>query len=99
MIEKLERLAKMREMLLRMEQELGLGELTRFERDLLYAVRDLAAEGEVVRSADLRSHALTRDMAQPTFHRALRELLSRGYLRHVEDKRTRYYMVAAPGHQ
>lgn len=96
MIEKMERLAKLREMLLRMEGELGLGDLSRFERDLLYAVRDLAGEGQMVRSADLRSHSLTVKMAQPTFHRALRELIARGYLRHAEDTRTRYYIVSTP---
>jgi hypothetical protein len=96
MTDKLERLAKLRELLLRMEGELGLGDLSRFERDLLYAVRDLAGEGQLVRSADLRSHRLTVNMAQPTFHRALRELIARGYLQHAEDTRTRYYIVSTP---
>lgn len=96
MNDKLERLAKLREMLLRLEGELGLGDLSRFARELLYAMRDLAGLGQLVKSADLRSHNLTVRMAQPTFHRALRELIAHGYLRHAKDTRARYYVVTTP---
>lgn len=93
MRDKLERVAKLREMLLHMEGELGLSDLSRFQRDLLYAVRDVAGNGKLVKSADLRSHNLTVQIAQPTFYRALRELIARGYLRNAEDTLTRYYVV------
>jgi len=91
---KVERLAQMRELLLRMEGELGLEGLTRFERDLLYAIRCLVAEGKTVRSAALRAHELVEAMTQPTYHRALRELILRGYIAPEEHNRSTYRVLA-----
>ncbi|MDT8856611.1 hypothetical protein RNZ50_16595 [Paracoccaceae bacterium Fryx2] len=94
MIKKVERIAQLRELLLRMESELGLLGLTRFERDLLYAVRSLAPDGGEVRSSALRRHKLVETMTQPTFHRALRELVDQGYLRRAEGSHAAYCLVA-----
>lgn len=90
MTSKLERIAKLRELLLRMEGELGLEGLTRFERDVLYAIRSLNLEDGGVTSSQIRKHALVDKMSLPTFHRALRELILRGHIVNSEGRRGAY---------
>ena len=96
MIERLERLAQLRELLSKMEVEMGLDGLSRFERDILYALRALSINGQPVVSKDLRCHALTSAMSQPTYHRALRELLVRGHIVNVDGQRGLYTMASIP---
>ncbi|MGO4852749.1 hypothetical protein [Phaeovulum sp. W22_SRMD_FR3] len=94
MDKKLGSVAKLRELLLGMENELGLGELTRNELDLLYAIERLAQVAVPVRSEDMRQHPLVSHMTQPTFHRTLRGLLERGLLMRAADAKTGRYMLA-----
>lgn len=94
MTSKLERLAQLRELLARMEGELGLDGLSRFERDILYAIRALSGDGQAVASSDLRRHGLIESMSQPTYHRALRELVTRGYIANTDGRRWTYTGVA-----
>ena len=93
MMQRLARIGELRELLQQMEGDLGLTDLSRFERDLLYAVRMLAGSSGVAATADLRAHPLVADMTQPTFHRALRTLIDRGLIRRLGEERARYAMV------
>ena len=96
MTTKLERLAQLRELLARMEGELGLDGLSRFERDILYAIRALSGNGRAVPSAELRQHGLIESMSQPTYHRALRELVIHGYIINTDGRRWTYRDVSPP---
>lgn len=86
--------AQLRELLQELERDLGLEELTRNERDLLYAAERLARTlGEMIRTEDMRGHPLIAEMAQPTFHRTLRSLVLKGYLSPAPHRKTGMYTV------
>ena len=78
--------SQLRELLLGMERDLGLGKLTQNEKDVFYAVQlVIAANGGVARSEDIKNHELTRNITQPTFHRSLKSLVSQGLLSHAPN--------------
>ena len=87
-------IAQLREIVMTMERDLGLIALSHNEKDVLYAVQSvLAVSDGVAKSDEIRSHDLVRDMSQPTFHRALKSLLTRGLLRHAPDTKAGSYII------
>lgn len=95
-VQSLNGVAQLRELLQELERDLGLEALTRNERDLLYAAERLARTlGEMIRTEDLRSHPLIAAMAQPTFHRTLRSLVTKGYLSPAPHRKTGVYVLKA----
>uniref|UniRef100_UPI002612E233 hypothetical protein n=1 Tax=uncultured Boseongicola sp. TaxID=1648499 RepID=UPI002612E233 len=84
----------LRSMLREMEHEVGLHTLTPVEMDVFLAAHALSgAHGEVVTSDDIRRHDLTSGIAQATYHRALRSLLSLGFLEKAEGYKSTHYLV------
>ena len=91
---KISALFELRSMLREMEHEVGLHTLTVVEMDVFLAAHALSgAHGEVVTSDDIRRHDLTSGIAQATYHRALRSLLSLGFLEKAEGYKSRHYLV------
>ena len=91
---KISALFELRSMLREMEHEVGLHTLTPVEMDVFLAAHALSgAHGEVVRSDDIRKHDLTSGIAQATYHRALRSLLSLGFLEKAEGYKSTHYLV------
>ncbi len=87
-------LFELRSMLREMEQQIGLNELTSVEMDVFLAAHALSgADGEIVTSDDIRKHDLTSGIAQASYHRALRSLLSLGLLEKAEGYKSRHYHV------
>ena len=87
------KVSQLRELLLGMERDLGLGKLNLNEKDVLYAVQlVIAANGGVPRSEDIKNHELTRNITQPTFHRSLKSLVSQGLLSHAPNTKARSYI-------
>lgn len=85
--------SQLRELLLGMERDLGLGKLTQNEKDVFYAVQlVIAANGGVARSEDIKNHELTRNITQPTFHRSLKSLVSQGLLSHAPNTKAGSYI-------
>lgn len=93
----LDRLAELRTSLMRLEDDLGLAPLSRSERDLLYAAREVAGSEGHLTSADLRAHRLVSELPPASFHRALRALLDHGHLKLAESSRARHYILVAKG--
>ena len=93
--------AQLRALLLGMERDLGLGDLSQNEKDVFYAVQSvIAASNGVARSDDIKSHSLVFDMTQPTFHRSLKNLIARGLLAHAPRTKAGSYIAAEPeGHE
>ena len=86
--------SQLRELLLGMERDLGLGKLTQNEKDVFYAVQlVIAANGGVARSEDIKNHELTRNITQPTFHRSLKSLVSQGLLSHAPNTKVGLYIT------
>ena len=77
-----------------MEQELGLGDLSQNEKDVLYAVQVAFQTGNgVARSDDIRTHMLLQTMTQPTFHRSLKSLVHKGYVGHAPNTKAGSYIL------
>lgn len=86
--------SQLRELLLGMERDLGLGKLTQNEKDVFYAVQlVIAANGGIARSEDIKNHELTRNITQPTFHRSLKGLVSQGLLSHAPNTKAGSYIA------
>lgn len=86
--------AQLRELLLGLEHDLGIGELSRNELDVLYALKLLGeSEEAVVRSDAIRRHNLCSAIATPTFHRALRALVEKGFVDHAPLTKARAYKL------
>ena len=85
--------SQLRELLLGMERDLNLGKLTQNEKDVFYAVQlVISANGGVARSEDIKSHELTQNITQPTFHRSLKSLVSQGLLSHAPNTKAGSYI-------
>ena len=85
--------SQLRELLLGMERDLGLGKLTQNEKDVFYAVQlVIAANGGVARSEDIKNHEVTRNITQPTFHRSLKSLVSQVLLPHAPNTKAGSYI-------
>jgi hypothetical protein len=77
-----------------MEREVGLDRLTNTERDVYLAATNLTQDaGDVVASDAIRNHDLVTAVAQATYHRSLRSLLSLGLLELAEGSKTKSYVV------
>lgn len=91
---KLSALYELRSMLREMEREVGLQSLTKAELDVFLAAHALSGErGDVVTSDEIRKHDLTTGIAQASYHRALRSLISLGLLEKAEGYKSRHYLV------
>ncbi|PQO22720.1 MarR family transcriptional regulator [Rhodobacteraceae bacterium WD3A24] len=74
-------LARLRELLFEMEQDLGLADLPQNERDVFYAMTALVEDGhEELRTESVKQHPLVAEMPPATFHRALKTLLEREFI-------------------
>lgn len=85
--------AEARHELIRLEDDLGLGNMSRLERDLHYAIRDVADANGGFTSRDLREHQLLQNVPPASFHRALVRLVEVGRIRHADDSLARNYVI------
>lgn len=93
---KLSALFELRSMLLKMEQDVGLDALSAMEKDVFLAAHALSeTHGEAVTSDEIRKHELIVGMAQASYHRALRTLVSLGFLEKADGYKARRYVVSS----
>ncbi|MGH1463730.1 MAG: hypothetical protein ACRBBQ_00070 [Cognatishimia sp.] len=90
------KLAELRKLLIGMEQALGLEDLSSVERDIYYAASDLSAQNSGVRTTGLLAHTLMKNVSRPTFFRALKSLVGKGYLSQSAMSRRGVYTVNTP---
>lgn len=90
------KLAELRKLLLGMERAMGLEDLSAVERDIYYAATELACNNHGVRTTGLLSHSLVESVSRPTFFRALKSLVNKGYLAQSSTSRRGVYMVNSP---
>ena len=92
---KVDEAAMLRALLQKMEQDLGLDDLTHSERDVLYAARLAETNSaDVIRSEDIRNIDLISDMPAPTFYKALQQLVNLEFLKPANNsKRGQYKLV------
>lgn len=84
--------AELRKLLINMEEDLGLTGLTRVERDLYHACRDISSEDGSFASSELRAHRLVANVAPATFHRALKRLIEIGFVKRAGNSVVKNYV-------
>lgn len=90
----LKNVAHLRALLFEMETAQGLTALSSSERDVLYAIVEVASgKARVSRSDAIRSHPLAAGIPQATYHRALKVLLEKGLIDHAPDTRAGQYIA------
>ena len=87
------KLAELRKLLLGMERAMGLQELSSAERDVFYAASDIAEFEEKIQTTGLMNHTLVTDISRPTFFRALKSLVEKGYLSHFSNRTRGLYVL------
>ena len=90
------KLAELRKLTHSMERTLGLEELSPVERDIYYAAEDLSQDESEVRTFGLIEHTLVRNVSRPTFFRALKSLVHKGYLSQSGSANRGRYIVHGP---
>lgn len=92
-MDKLKSIIYLREVLRRMEKDVGLDALTSTERNVLLAAYSLAlTSNHIIESAQLRNHVLVKPVAQATYHRALRSLQHHGFLEKAGNSKAKSYI-------
>ena len=87
--------AMLRHVLIKMEDTLGLKDLSPSERDVYYATVTLSETyGKIVKSEDIRTHETLSNMPLPTLYRSLSELVKKSYLCHPEGTTRGLFSVA-----
>lgn len=89
-------LAELRKMLLGMEKAMGLEDLSAVERDIYYAASDLSDSHNGFRTVGLLKHSLVTKISRPTFFRALKSLVRKGYLSPSDASGRGKYVVNSP---
>ncbi|UWQ84775.1 hypothetical protein [Leisingera caerulea] len=90
------KLAELRKILLGMEQALGLEDLSAVERDVYYAASDISDRHDGFRTVGLLKHSLVAGISRPTFFRALKSLVQKGYLSPSDTSDRGKYVVKHP---
>ena len=87
--------ATLRHVLIKMEDSLGLKDLSPSERDVYYAAVTLSeTSGKIVKSEDIRAHESLSNIPLPTLYRSLSELVKKSYLCHPEGTKRGLFSVA-----
>lgn len=93
-LKKLSVLFELRSMLREMEKDMGLRDLSGPEMDVLLAAHDVTQKsGDVVTSEQIRQHELVAEIAQATYHRALKSLQAMGFLVKANGSRAGRYVL------
>ncbi|WP_372572701.1 hypothetical protein [Ruegeria jejuensis] len=90
------KLAELRKLLQSMERSLGLQDLSPVERDVYYAASEISKSDEEVRTVLLIEHSLLQTVSRPTFFRAVKSLVNKGYLSHGRASNRGRYQVHQP---
>ncbi len=90
------KLTELRKLMQSMERTLGLEQLSPVERDIYYAAEELSKADQEVRTFGLIEHTLVQSVSRPTFFRALKSLVQKGYMSQSGSANRGRYIVHAP---
>ncbi len=86
--------AQLRAFLHEMEVDLGLTDLPPMEKDVLYAIIEtLEGVPPIARSEAVRANPLAAAIPQASYHRALRNLLAKGFIQRAPDTKAGRYIL------
>lgn len=80
-------------MLWQMEVEVGLEDLSQPQKDVYYAACLVADEDQLVHSETVKRHPMLALMARPTFYRALKDLVDKGFLVTAGSRKDGRYLI------
>ena len=81
-------------MLVTLEQDFGLKDLSPLELDVLLAAHAVTPKvGEPITSDQIRKQELAMGIPQATYHRVLRSLLKRGLIKRADGYKASRYVV------
>lgn len=86
-------LAQLSMLLSDMEQELGLEELSHFEKQVLLAIVDCTSGSDGAQLSEIQSHPLTKDVSRPSLYRSLKQLEQAGKIQKFIGMRGRYFVI------
>lgn len=89
----LKEVSKLRLLLHQMEAERGLSSLQAYQRDIIYAIVDVAGKNECASIKEIAAHQLVRDIARPTLYRAIKVLVDNGRIERIGSERSGVYKV------
>lgn len=95
-VKEISKLAELRKLTQSMEQSLGLQDLSPVERDIYYAAGELQETGAQIRTNGLIDHDLLMTVSRPTFFRALKSLVEKGYLSQLQTSNRGRYVLHPP---
>jgi DNA-binding IscR family transcriptional regulator len=91
--ESLKRFAALRQVLLGMEQDLGLCDLGETERRVLCAVAQASECETEISLGTIQDHALTKGISRSTFFRAMNMLVELGYIAKAGPEKRAGYIL------
>lgn len=90
-----ETIAQLRQLLFGLEKDLGLDRLGGVQRNIIYASTLLSQHSQILATDDIRQHELLEDVPRSTFFKALKEVVSAGYLVHVDGAQRSHYLLTS----
>lgn len=76
-----------------MEVEVGLEDLSQPQKDVYYAACLVADKDQLVHSETVKRHPMLALMARPTFYRALKDLVDKGFLVTAGSRKDGRYLI------
>ncbi len=90
---KLSDMARLKELLLSMEKDLGMDDLSGVQKNIVYAATMLVNKKDEFETEAIRNHALLRDVSRSSFFRALKNLTDAGYIKHRDGTQRASYQL------
>ena len=84
--------AALRALLVEMEHDVGVYDLSQHQKDILYAAQLLSQTASSISTKSLQEHSLTKELPRATFFRNLSTLVDLGYLSHCGTRHQGYTM-------
>ena len=93
-LQNLKKLAQLKSVILSMEKDFGLADMSEQERLIISAMSEFSnQEDALVTSRKLRSSVYCESLSAPTYHRALKSLLDKKILQPAEGRKTGLYRL------
>ena len=86
-------LAKLRNLLSGMEDDMGLNSLGPVQRNIVYALTLISQKHEPVETDELLTHKLLEGTSRSTFFRALKDVVDKGYIKHNDGAQRSSYKL------
>ena len=87
-------IAHLKELLLGMERDLGIGDLGAVQKDIVYAATILSEKDRNFETDELRRRTLLEGVSRSSFFRARKDVVEAGYLNHCDGTQRSVYEIS-----